>query len=104
MRVLSLCLHPHAEPAQMPPRLTTRVQPVHRVCYPWGVTCKRVTLKCNKMQRVHLVCDDEASVLNHPIRGLTPEGYQTRARSFHLLGARNPETDLAASSPASASP
>ena len=23
MRVFSLCLHPHAEPAQMPPRLTT---------------------------------------------------------------------------------
>ena len=28
--------------------------------------CKRVTLKCNKMQRVQLVCDDAASVLNHP--------------------------------------
>ena len=61
MRVLSLCLHPHAEPAQVNNARST----FHRVCYPWGVKYKRVTLTCNKMQRVQLVGDDEASVLYH---------------------------------------
>ena len=36
-RVHSLSLHPHAEPAQMPPRSTMRVRPSHKVYYLWGV-------------------------------------------------------------------
>ena len=44
MRVLALCLHPHAEPAQTPPRLTTRAQPFTG-CVTLDVKCKRVTLR-----------------------------------------------------------
>ena len=48
------------------PQVNNACSTFHRVCYPWGVKFERVTLKCNKMQRVQLVGDDdEASVLDH---------------------------------------
>ena len=47
------------------PQVNNACSTFHRVCYPWGVKYKRVALKCNKMQRVQLVGDDEVSVLDH---------------------------------------